>query len=591
MKAHLSQFKLSLLASLMAAIILTACGGGGGGSSPLVTGPDGSASDTTDVDYVVFLADADTSGQTELYAGDTDGNAPVRLNGDLQSDGDVKSFKISPDGTNVAYVADEDTDGIDELYVAVMDGSEAIKVSHDLGSEGDVISYKWSPDGSRLAYLARGDAMLGFHLYTVKADGSEPYRASGDLADFVSIFVLPIGGKVIDPWYQWSPDGEYLAYVAVRGGSIADSGPLDDRLLIEEIDGVGDGGDRLILPGPTDDGTMQLFAVRYDGSALAAISLNILESERTIWFQWHPDNMRIAYRVTRTDIGETELMVADRDGSNRISLSGEYPSVVTALSIYFLEDVFAWSPDGLTMAYMAPDATTGAPEIYTVSPDGSGRAKVSRGMLADGQIIGFRWSADSRRLAYLAQRSAVLLFELYTVMSDGSSHVMVHPPLTGGRTIWYDVKWSPDGSRLAYLANQESVDRLELYSVNADGSSNTKLNGDLIGGGYVRGFQWSPDSDRLVYRADQESYTTIELYTVLPDGSDNRKLNETLTADADIRPFKWLWDGSAVVYRADEITDEVNELFCISVDGDDPAVNVSGTMTTGAEGVIGFDVY
>ena len=109
-------------------------------NSPLVT--SGNLLDSqisSDSQWVVYRADQDIDGVSEIYSIPIAGGEPTKLNPALVSGGNVLlSFKISPDSKRVVYAADQDTDNVVELYSVPITGGEAIKLNSDLVAGGGV---------------------------------------------------------------------------------------------------------------------------------------------------------------------------------------------------------------------------------------------------------------------------------------------------------------------------------------------------------------------------------------------------------------------------------------------------------------------
>jgi len=94
-----------------------------GGGTPIRLTPEfiaGSGTNSGDISpdssFVVYRADQDTPGVSELYAVPIAGGASQKLNGPLVSGGEARSVRISPDSSRILYTADQDTDEVDELY-------------------------------------------------------------------------------------------------------------------------------------------------------------------------------------------------------------------------------------------------------------------------------------------------------------------------------------------------------------------------------------------------------------------------------------------------------------------------------------------
>lgn len=110
--------------------------------------PDGSR--------VVFI-EHPLIGNDELFSITLPMSTPVKLNGTLVLNGDVKDFKIWQKGTLsfVIYRADETKDERYELYKVSLDGSTpSVKMIPSFPDFGDVVDYKVSPSSFYLVYTA-----------------------------------------------------------------------------------------------------------------------------------------------------------------------------------------------------------------------------------------------------------------------------------------------------------------------------------------------------------------------------------------------------------------------------------------------------
>ena len=129
-----------------------------------------------------------------------------KLNGPLVVDffGDIRQFDITADGGRVVYLADQDEIGRTELYSVPIDGREApTKLS---APDPSIIGISWfpgfelSPDGSRAVYLGLHDPFQQ-ELYSVPVDGSaDPIRLNGSLVAGGNVWEIGIsadGGQVV----------------------------------------------------------------------------------------------------------------------------------------------------------------------------------------------------------------------------------------------------------------------------------------------------------------------------------------------------------------------------------------------------------
>jgi Tol biopolymer transport system component len=127
--------------------------------------------------HVVYLADQDTNGVTEIYSVPIDRTtAPVKRNGPGQRVVYSSSCRprITPDSARVLYVADQ-ADGRNELFTTSITGTgDPTRVSHPMSPLDDVLSFEIAALGSQALYAARDDTDPPIQLYHAPPDASRP---------------------------------------------------------------------------------------------------------------------------------------------------------------------------------------------------------------------------------------------------------------------------------------------------------------------------------------------------------------------------------------------------------------------------------
>jgi len=93
----------------------------GGPVQTLATGfPEGSGlidfSISPDDQFVIYTADQDTPGTSELYRVPSLGGSVEKLNAPVVNGGNIFNFEIAPDSNTVVYRGDQDTDEVRELF-------------------------------------------------------------------------------------------------------------------------------------------------------------------------------------------------------------------------------------------------------------------------------------------------------------------------------------------------------------------------------------------------------------------------------------------------------------------------------------------
>lgn len=561
-------YHVSTLCRLLAICLtasLSACGGGGGGGSG-----SGSGSSTFTGDTLVFSADKDTDGVTELYAVREDGSGLRKLSGTMVSGGNVSLFKLSPDRSKVAYSADQDTDGIIELYVVDIDGSNLTKVSLGLGANADVYhgntndAFWWSPDSTRLVYLADADIDEIRELFLVNADGSDHHKINGSVGSPTP--VVQIGQA------KWSPDGRYVAYY-VRTLNPFYSGFAVDRIAINTH----------------DTATGQPNSVRVSGT---------LAANQPYWvndMSWSPDSTRIAYTSYENIPALRELYIAIADQTaqqTRVNVP-----LSSGQGVLFRT---YWSDDSRYLLYAVNGSTTGN-GLYThdtqnLTPRNG--AKISGDMVSGGNSYTFVWSPDNSRIAYLADQDTDEQSELYSALPGAAdSAVKISGVLPVGAEV-YNFSWSPDSRRVVYLADQDTAGVIEAFTASASGGgATTKVSATLTTDDDINGVPaWSPGGDLLSYHVING--TGAGLYITEADTALNARritgntigngINFRQTRGDNYTAMPWNRDGSALLFSyTDNPILTPRRLYRANI-GDTQGEDISGTLVTGGD-VLSFD--
>jgi len=239
------------------------------------------------------------------------GSVPVRINAGSVS-GDPSP---SPDGSRIAFaVAQPDQAGQpqNDLYIVNRNGMNLLWFTRFKGIEEQPA---WSPDGSRILFRATDSTLANPNIWVMNVDGTGLVNLTAG---------LPV--DVTDKRHPaWSPDGTRIAFIAARAGE------------------------------------HKVWIMNADGSNAAQLTTDAGFDQAPAW---SPDGQRIAfsrYDAANPANGWDVMIVAATGGQPaRLSLAGD-------------QLVPAWSPDG---RYIAVSGTAvagqGAPQLYTMLPDGRG---------------------------------------------------------------------------------------------------------------------------------------------------------------------------------------------------------------------------
>ena len=510
---------------------------------------------------VIYIADADTNGQRDLYSVPASGGTPVRLSGPMVSGGNVWDAQLSANGAYVVYRADQDTDGTPDLYSVPTGGpaSSRVKLTEGLAAGAGATIYQISPDSVSVVYVAPALGAIG-DLFSVPIVG--PATNTTRLQSATAL------GRTAS--FEFSPDGTRVAYYTVDTNFVTPP-------VVRQLFSVG-------VHGPFDS-SVELYSEADSSPCPFGCREGFLYSKIS------PDSTRVVYK---TEIGSDVYSVP---------IGGPFAARVqlnTEASGRFGSRDFDISPDGNSVVYITGLNLGGIPvpeilyELFSVPIAGPASASVQLNgpMVAGGDValhpardccpLPFQISPDSTRVVYSANQDDATEFELYSVPTAGPASAGVK--LNGPHPLDGDVlsfRISRDGSRVMYAGDQETLDVLELYGVPIAGppASGVKLNVPVVGQGLdpyeIAPFVVDADGDHVVYRASQVT-DQYELFRVPVAGpaSASEKLNGALTSGGEVLrsmtrdgnfgtvpAFDISPDGLRIIYLADEDTDQVVELY------------------------------
>jgi Tol biopolymer transport system component/DNA-binding winged helix-turn-helix (wHTH) protein len=311
----------------------------------------------------------------------------------------------------------------------------------------------------------------------------------------------------------WSPQGDALAFVSDRTGSL--------EILVRALDGSA------IETPLTRDGGQNLQPA------------------------WSPDGRSIAYHSSRR--GGVWVVPARGGVPRQVVPRGSHP---------------AWSPDGARLAFQSDEATDVTPSafgaqsgstIWVVDADGGNLRELTRSGSPIGGHAAPAWSADGRYLAFSVfeggDSNGVWLYTLAT----GATHF-----LETGKGL-FELAFAPDNSALYVAGGASLVVRLP-FDADRGRVSGPREFIPVAGPPGVRGLSISPDGRRLAFAG---LATSSQIWSVEVDGNGAaRGAPRPLTTDTSLRKSLPVVspDGERVAYVATTRGEQPN-IWIVDRDG------------------------
>ena len=466
---------------------------------------------------------------------------------------------LSPDGKRVAVIKPDLDKENNDLWVIEVATAKSTQITSSKSREG-AQAPAWSPDGNTVAYVALRDGYFGLYRKGLAANAQEEllFKNSAPLT-----------------LTDWSQDGRYLTYFST------------------DLSGGG------------------LFALPLQGTG-ERTPIEVYRSKFQVQGPRLSPDSRFAVFVSNMS-GRNEVYTVPFDPTAAAgSTAGLMPRQISdqgGAGMAF------WRRDGKELYYLAADRGVMAVEVNTGGPGQFGKPKllfrpaseITAGVAPGTASV----SRDGERFIIAVPRSQMRQLTVFdrqgTAMSkvgqpgfyaqpnlspDGArAVVMRNDPQTGNQDIWVmelasgkgtaitnDVFpenapiWSPDGKQVAYVSTREGLSG--IYRKNADGTGEAELLFQYTPGAGMVLTDWSPDGKFITF------FTGV-LVLVPVDGAkrpQDRKEIDWLREDYDVGQGRFSPDNRFLAYLSNEDNVERGEVYVRPFDPAKPEAPPAGPV-------------
>ena len=288
--------------------------------------------------------------------------------------------------------------------------------------------------------------------------------------------------------------------------------------------------------------------------------------------EFSPDGKRIAYVVTRADLGrsvyDSDVWLVDADGKNNVQLTrgpkGDYAP--------------RWSPDGESIAFISD--RDGVNALYVIDPDGGEARKLTDDAAA---VRMFSWSPDGKSIAYTRLDARSEEEERRTrerddarVVGASTRHAHIHlidvesrgvRRLTSGDWTVWGFSWSPDGRAIAFDRGPGSgLDEMyntDLYLLDIGTADVTPL---VVRPGLERNPRFSPDGKTVAFTSTGGTHDWLREHHLHTITLADRSIRD-IGAAYDRTPESIVWSPDGRTLWFEGPLDMTTQLFRVDASG------------------------
>ncbi len=225
--------------------------------------------------------------------------------------------------------------------------------------------------------------------------------------------------------------------------------------------------DRLLAYTSAQNGNLDIYTMRPDGSELANLTDNPANDFNPFW---SPDGRRIAFESDRD--GSVQIFLMDADGSNLTQLTDGGAD-------HMFRSANPWSPDGSKLTFT--ESVPGEEKWVLFVMDADGKNKIQLGQTPD--IYGApSWSPDGEHIAFSLVEPGEDRDKdhIYIIDAEGNKLTNVTNLLPEDEVLMsWNFPWAADGGSIFFVAGRYAWEnynsRYAVYEASLDGNTLTEI--------------------------------------------------------------------------------------------------------------------
>lgn len=476
---------------------------------------------------------------------------------------------FSPDNSRMAVIKPDLEKETNDLWIIDVASGRGRQITTSKAREG-ANSPAWSPDGKFVAYVALRDGYFGLYRKPSNGDGTEEllYRNSAPMT-----------------LTDWSQDGNYLTYHStdLSGGGLY-AVPVNaqgERKAIEvyrtkfQMQGPRLSPDsRLLSYTSNASGRFEVYVIPFEpnaaaGATPAAGPWQISDQGGTGMVFWRRDGKELFYLAADRSVMAVEVTAgaAPKFGKPQLLFR---PSADIIPGVGPGTTSVSRNGERFVIAVPRPQLR----QITVYDRTGKVLSKVGE----PGFYNQVNMSPDGTRAVFMRNDPKTGNGDIWTIdLASGKSTPITNDTFPENAPIW-----SPDGKHVAYVSIRESL--AGIYRKPADGSGQEELLFQYTPGAGMVLTDWSPDGKFMAF------YTGVLVLVPLDPNKkpQDRKEIDWLREDYDVTQGRFSPDNKYVAFWSNEADVDKGDVYVRPFDPGKPEAPAGPAVKVSKDGAIGM---